>query len=205
MGKCKLYVDLDNVVIPTNEIMPKLYEELTGIKPKSYTTKSWNCKDVFDNPNKEMLHKLFEMPRFFELAKPYKRCLRTLYNLSKYYDIYFVSVGSKANLDLKREWLSEIIPFIPEENYILLEQVGKANSIDKSCCEDGVIIDDNLSALLSTKNCLRILYQPQQGLDWQNGYEELLVKDEIHKVATEWNKELEDYLIKYASFIERWE
>ncbi len=204
MSKVKLYIDVDNTIIPTNEILPMMYEEITSIKPSAYKTKDWNCRDVFDNPDKEIIHKLFEMERFFELARPYKRCLRTVFNLSKYYDIYFVSVGSVENLRLKREWLKENFPFVPEENFILLEQIGKAHSIDKSCCVGGVIIDDNLSALLSTVDCLRIMYQPYGDiLSWQQGHESLLEKQEIHKVATEWNEELEDYLIEYANYLER--
>ena len=208
MNKHKLFCDVDNVVIPTNEIMPRLYEELTGVKPKAYKTKEWNMKDLYDTSDldKNIVHKLFEVERFFELARPYKRCVRTLFNLNDYYDIYFVSVGSAENLTLKREWLKDNFPFVPEENYMLLEQIGKAHSIDKSCCVDGVIIDDNLSALLSTTDCLRIMFQPYgDKLAWQSGYEELLLKDEIHKVVTEWNQEFENYLIDYASFLERWE
>lgn len=208
MSKLKLFCDADNVVIPTNEIMPRLYEELTGIKPKAYTTKEWNMKDVYEphELDKNTVHKLFEVERFFEMAKPYKNCKETLFNLKDYYDIYFVSVGSAENLALKRKWLNENFPFIPEENHMLLEQVGKAHSIDKSCCKDGVIIDDNLSALLSTKNCLKIMYQSNgDRLAWQEGYEELLANRQIHKVATVWDKELEEYLIDYADFLGRWE
>ena len=204
MSKPSLYIDIDNTIIPTNEIMPRLYEKLTGVKPKSYKTKDWNCRDVFDNPDKEVIHKLFEIKEFFDMARPYKRCLRTIFNLSKYYDIYFVSVGTPKNLELKREWLKDNFPFVPEENYILLEQIGKADSIDKSCIKDGVVIDDNISALLSTKDCFRIMYQPYgDKLSWQDGYEDLLIKGEIHKVVTEWDQELEDYLIEYANYLER--
>lgn len=208
MSKPKLQIDIDNTIIPTNEIMPQLYEELTGVKPKAYKSLTWNMYDLFDKDilDKNIVYKLFEVKRFFELAKPYERCVRTLFNLKDYYDIYFVSVGSTENLKLKRAWLKSNFPFALEENYILLEQVGKAHSIDKSCCTDGVIIDDNLSALLSTKNCLRIMYQPYGDiLAWQIGYEELLEKDEIHKVATEWNEELERYLIDYTNYLRRWE
>ena len=206
MNKLKLFCDVDNTVLPSNEVMPRLYEELTGIKPTSYKTCEWNMKDVYKQSDldKNIVHKLFEVERFFELAKPYKRCIRTLFNLTKYYDIHFVSVGTSKNLKLKREWLKENFPFIPEENFILLEPVGKEHSIDKSCCVDGVIMDDNLSALLSTINCLRIMYQAYgDRLSWQNGYEQLLEQGKIHKVVTEWGYELEDYLINYANYLER--
>ena len=206
MGKLKLYIDIDNTIIPTNELMPLLYEKVTGIKAKSYKALTWNIKDCFDEKDldKEIIHKLFEMEEFFELARPYKRCLRTIFNLSKYYDIHFVSVGTAKNLELKRTWLKENFPFVSEDNYILLEQIGKADSIDKSCCVDGVIIDDNLSALLSTKDCLRIMYRPYgDELEWRNGYEELLEQGKINKVFTEWSQEMEDYLIAYANYLER--
>lgn len=206
MSKPKLYIDYDNVIVGSNEVMPIVYEELTGIKPKSCKSLTWNMYDLFEKEDlhKDIIHKIFEVERFFELAKPYKGCLKTIFNLSKYYDVYIVSVGSTENLRLKKKWLLENIPFIPENNLILLEQVGKANSIDKSCCVDGVLIDDTLSALLSSKNCLRVLFRwNNDKLSWQDGYEELLLKDEIHKVVTEWNQEFEEYLIGYAQFLER--
>lgn len=206
MNKPKLYCDVDGVIIPTNEIMPIVYEELTGIKPKSYKSLTWNMYDLYDKKdlNKDIIHKIFEVERFFELAKPYKGCIKVLFNLSKYYDIHIVSVGSAENLKLKKMWLLENIPFVPEENLILLEQVGKANSIDKSCCVDGVIIDDTLSALLSSNNCLRVLFRwNNDNLSWQEGYEKLLVNGEIDEVATAWEDEFEDYLIRYAQYIER--
>lgn len=205
MSKPILYVDFDQTILDSTQIMIDCYEHLTGEKALTRIDYTWNLKSAFPNYDKEIIHKIFEIPMFFELANKYtfKGCKRTLFNLSKYYDIKIPSCGTDENLRLKGEWIEENLPFINE--FIPIRQNGKV--FDKSICEENsVIIDDRLDCLLSVNNSLRILYRNRNNpYSWQIGYEELLAKDEIQKVVTEWNEELEEYLIRYSMFLERWE
>ena len=199
MAKMKLYIDIDNTIYASNEAMCYMYEYITGIKPKAYITKEWNMKDVIPptKENKEIIHKMFDMEKFFEVGHIYDGCKWLLNDIKDEFDIYFVSVGTIKNLEIKRKWLKEQFPFISENNYILLNQAGKVETINKSCCVDGIIIDDTISGLLSTVNCLKIMYKPQEGLQWQEGYKDLLEQGKIHHVINEWNDELKDILLSY--------
>lgn len=199
--KQNLFLDIDNTAIKTNEIMASVYYHLSGVKPKQLITYEWNMKDCFEphELDKELVHKIFEVREFFDLVKPYEGCVEILERLLPYYNICPVSVGTKKNLELKREYLPRWFPFIPQENYILLEQHGKHELIDKSCCRDAVIIDDTLSALKSSVNCLKILFRyKNKPYAWQNGYEDLLRTADIHHIAYLWDEDLFTKLVNYA-------
>ena len=149
---------------------------------------------------------MFDLEEFYNVCDVYDGCKQILHELLPYYDIYIVSVGTTDNLNIKRKWLKEQFPFVSEDNYILLNQAGKASTIDKSCCsgETSVIIDDTLSALKSSSVGLKLLYQ-HNGLkySWQEGYTELVENDKISYVANQWDKELKDILISWYNYNKR--
>lgn len=203
MSKLILYVDFDQTILDSTQIMIDCYEHLTGEKALTRKDYTWNLKSAFPNYDKEIIHKIFEIPMFFELANKYvfKGCKRRLYNLSKHYDIKIISCGTDENLRLKGEWIEENLPFVQE--FIPLSQNGKV--FDKSICEENsVIIDDRIDCLLSAKNCFRILFKfDNRPYEWQNGYEEFIYNGDINGIATAWNEEFENNLIEYANYLER--
>ena len=207
-NKLKLFIDLDNTCYPSNIAMPIMYEKMTNTKLKSHCTTTWNMYDLLpkEKLDKNVIHKMFDVEEFYNVCKVYDGCKQVLYELLPYYDIYFVSVGTEENLNIKRKWLKEQFPFVSEDNYILLNQAGKASTIDKSCCsgETSVIIDDTLSALNSATTGLKILYRHDNlYYSWQEGYKELLKQDKISYVATQWNKELKDILMSWYHYNNR--
>lgn len=199
--KLPLYVDYDNTIVNTARILPEAYYLLTGVKPVKDMALDWNADTCFPpKASREAIHKIFDIPLFFKLANDniYPSALHILYDLSKYYDIHIISCGSESNLQLKKEWCKEHLPFI--SSFIGLNQTSK--TFNKSVAKNGVIIDDRLDALLSSDNCLKILFRYNNELyEWQEGYKELLEKNSIDHVAFQWNTELRDILITYHHFI----
>ena len=200
--KIPLYLDYDNSLVDTSKIIPEAYYLLTGVKPVKEFSETWNSDDVFPpRADREIIHKIFDIPLFFKLADSniFPSALHILFELSQYYDIHIVSCGTESNLKLKKEWCKEHIPFIT--SFIGLNQTSK--TFDKSsAAKNGVIIDDRLDALLSSENCLKILFRyNDNSYEWQEGYEELLKDNKIDHVAFQWDEELRDLLISYHNYM----
>lgn len=199
--KLPLYLDYDGTLVDTPKILPEAYYLLTGVKPVKDISLDWNADTCFPpRANREIIHKIFDIPLFFKLASDniFPSALHILFELSQYYDIHIVSCGTESNLKLKEEWCKEHIPFIT--SFIGLNQTYK--TFDKSSvAKDGVIIDDRLDALLSSENCLKILFRYNNELyEWQDGYKELLKNNKLDHVAFHWDEELRDLLISYHHY-----
>lgn len=201
-NKLKLFVDFDTTMVNTPKILTMCYENLTGEKPLTYNPLDWNISMAYPNYDKKIIHKIFDIPLFFKYAKDniFPNCKETLKSLLNYYDIVVVSCGTDDNLKLKEQFLKEEFPFV---SFVGLPQANK--TFDKSSvCKNGVLIDDRLDCLLSTKECLNILFRYNNNpYSWQEGYEELLQQGKINYVANSWNGELRDILISWYGYNNR--
>lgn len=192
LNKIDLYIDVDNTIIASNIIMIQMYEEITGEKSLRRESLTWNLTDCFPNVNKQIIHDMFESPRFFELASQsiYDGCKYSLEALEPYYNIYFVSCGTDANLKLKMEW---IYKEFPKYNFIPLRQ-GK-QTFNKSICRNGVIIDDRLDCLASSQDCYKVLFNYMDlKYEWQEGHIDLWKNGKINYISYEWDSYLRKQL-----------
>lgn len=202
MNKLKLFVDFDTTMIDSTTCLINCYRDLTGEEPLTYKDWTWNISTAYPNCNKEIIHKCFDIPLFFKYAKDniFPNCKETLQELTKYYDITVVSCGTEDNLRLKEQFLKEEFTFV---SFVGLQQSKK--TFDKSCvCKDGVLIDDRLDCLLSSKQCLNILFRYNNNpYEWQEGYKDLIENGKISYVATKWNDELKDILLSWYQYNNR--
>lgn len=201
MNKLDLYLDYDNTILDSSKILIESYYLLTGVKPATYNDFTWNCDIAFPpHSDREIIHKIFDIPLFFKLANDniLPSALHILHELTPYYNIHIVSCGTDSNLKLKEAWCKEHVPFIT--SFIGLNQTSK--TFDKSSvAKNGVIIDDRLDALLSSENCLKVLFRYNDNpYQWQEGYDNLLKEGKIDYVAKQWDCELRDILISYHHY-----
>ena len=187
--KPKLYVDFDTTMVNSPKILTICYEKLTGIKPLTYNPLDWNIAMAYPNYDKDIIHTIFDISLFFEYAKDniFEGCKETLEELSNYYDITVVSCGTDANLTLKEQFLKEEFPCV---SFAGLSQISK--TFDKSSiCQDGILIDDRLDCLLSTRNCKNVLFRyNNNAYIWQEGYTDYVSDGTIDFVATSWTDEV---------------
>lgn len=167
--KKELFFDIDNTICNSTKRFVEIYNEIYNQNADWRKCYKWDYSDVC--PLVEDAEVIFARSDFYnnqlDYHDPYVHSmLEILYNFNKF-NIHFVTIGTKRNLYFKKEWLKRRFPYIPDENYHLLEKIemGKGE-IDMS---GGILIDDNYINLLTSNADLKICMH--------------------HK--TEWNKDVE--------------
>jgi len=173
-----IFIDFDNTIVNSIEAFCGVYNFLHDEYADWREVRKWNMTDECPQSNTDMTVRIFEDGLFFQRLKFYdNRIYDFLETLSKTDNLHIVSVGSRKNLLYKKRWILDHLPFINEENIVLLSHFDDSSNtlgtIDKSeiNMKNGIIIDDNQDALLSSNATYKVLYS-------HNG------------IKTEWNKNI---------------
>ena len=171
-----LYLDVDNTILNSSKALVECYSQITGEKPLKQLPLEWNLKDIFPNADKNIIHKIFESQEFIDRVELFDGAYDVIKALSEKTNIHLITVGTPTNLELKRKYFQEKLPFC---NYIGLEQHGKV--FDKSCVKDAILVDDRLDNLNSTINTTKVLFRYKNlPYQWQDGWEDQ-AKYVLHK------------------------
>lgn len=186
MKKIKVVFDFDSTLYNSVEaicstvVAQRYHEIIAGVfpLPVSIMIRRWDAQDELPSYTKKDIDDIFENPMFFKLLTPnidpngftMVELLQEMC-LDERFEIYICSLGSKKNLELKRDFIHERLPFVKKENILLLE-FDKNHTMTKESIHADVIIDDSAKVIKSARNVThRILY--------------------CHRgVKTEWNEEL---------------
>ena len=165
----RLFFDVDNTICNSTKRFVEIYNEIYDQNADWKKCYKWDYSDIC--PLVEDAEAIFARSDFYnnqlDFHDPYVySILDYLYNAGGY-DIHFVTIGTKRNLYFKTIWLERRFPYIPKENYHLLEktEMGKGE-VDMS---KGILIDDNCINLLTSNADMKIC---------------------MHK-RVEWNKDIE--------------
>ena len=160
-----IFIDFDNTIVNSIEAFCSAYNFLYDENANWSKVRKWNMTDECPLSDRDMTVRIFEDGLFFQKLKFYdNKIYHILKRLSKTDNIFIVSVGSRKNLLYKKKWVLYNLPFINEKNIILLSHFNDDSNvlgtIDKSevNMENGILIDDNQDALLSSNAKYKLLY-----------------------------------------------
>lgn len=175
MGKIKLFVDFDSVIVNTNKAFCDYYNRHYRHK-KGYVFADhnacavWNFHDVCPLAKNDV-NEIFGKKELFDLLEIYRFAYKTLEDLSNDYEVIVVSLGTFSNISLKATWIKENLPFIKE-----VVMIGKNEEVimNKSVVnmKGGIFIDDVKSNLDSSNADRKILYGKKfkWNEDWNGEY-----------------------------------
>lgn len=140
----KLYLDFDNTIVNTTKRICEMYNEdfknhHKFIPSKWYLVNKYDFSDQCPLMNKETLMKYFDEERFFSELEYMENAFEIINKLSKYFDIYIISLGNTENLKIKEVYIHNNLPCIKEFIGCNFNNVKDKKHIDLS---DGILIDD---------------------------------------------------------------
>lgn len=170
--KKTIIIDVDSTLANSTETIFEIYKEERGIEDKIYHRNYlWNFKGLIDENYVERALELFGEEKFFDRLQLYPNAYRVMEKLSKKYHVKICSVHRKETIHRKIAWLRKQLPFIPEEDIIIIPY---ENGFDKSKVEGDIIVDDKFSCIKGDRE-LKILF----GDYAYNKYENLTKEEKI--------------------------
>lgn len=171
----KIYIDMDGVFWDTVQTICNLYNDDFSLYPgfkmiAPWKVNSWKFEEL-ELADWDYLDHYFSQPRFFEDILPMPLACSTCEILTLDYDIVFVTIGTKANLEGKRRWLAD--NFEAKYDFIGLDinEYHDKSSVDMS---DGIFIDDSSSNLKTSNAAVKICYG--QKLQWNEDWDGMRLK-----------------------------
>jgi len=162
-----LFFDVDNTICNSTKRFVEIYNEMYNANADWEKCYRWDYSDIC--PLLQDSEVIFAREDFYSKIDFMDKQIKTVIGMLYFekYDINFVTIGTKENLQYKKQWLKENFPFIKQENYFLLEKTSMGK--EEITMQDGILIDDNYINLLTSNADLKIC---------------------MHKI-TEWNKDVE--------------
>ncbi|GEM_PF-839526 len=154
--KKKIAWDFDGTIVNSADKVIYLANKEYGTKVKFGTYYKWNFTDLFPQMTDPL--KYFRSPEFFKnlhyIDKDMKTVLYTLYRLG--FEQKIISIGCTENINRKKEWLSENLPFLnlKESHFLIQDKMGKG-SVDLS---DSILIDDHIDNITSSNAWHKICF-----------------------------------------------
>ena len=145
MGREKIYVDVDDVIINTSEVVINLLNDTYNITPpKTFKDlKDWGYKSIYRHLDKKILYQYWETDEFFNKVKINSDFLKFYNDTKNVFEWILFTHGTEKNLKKKQEFFSKYIPDIKINGVDISKN---KNEVDLS---DGIQIDDNYNNLLS--------------------------------------------------------
>ena len=126
----------------------EIYSWVPGFKKADHTqVRHWNygCECPLQIGDTNIL---FGNPHLWKHMEFFPHAKETLVNLSKYYQLIIVSLGTPDNIAYKAMWIKDNLPFIKDLVLISNKNVEMNKSIVNM--KDGIFIDDHSSNLYSS-------------------------------------------------------
>lgn len=178
--KISLYIDIDNTIITTAETFIEKYCTEKGIKKDFYNLKDWNFRSIDRKIDSKEFLKYIETKEFFNEVQFYDDFLRFYVRNGDNFNFNFVTIGTKKNLELKKDFIFKSLPTIKNVKYIGLENNNK-NIIDMS---NGIQIDDKYDNL-NTSAKIKILQKNYIETDYNQVKKEF--RDDLY-IMQDWKQ-----------------
>lgn len=156
--KKTIFCDMDCTLFNTIAAIVFLYDEDFKYysdyeKVHWIDVKSWDFAEL-KVATKEQINTYFNTQRFFDTVEMYANAKEVLDELSKEYNIVFVSHGFSPNLRAKEVWIKEHFP------YAKFIGVNLKEHKDKSCVDmnGGIFIDDRADNLKSSNAEVKVCF-----------------------------------------------
>lgn len=195
-----LYLDVDDVILNTRELMVQLLHERKCREDSTYKArygdkpcrpeKSWSFATTYRGLTTKEILDILESEEFWNRVEFKDNMMKLLHKIEfqTNYNYIFVTKGTQKNIERKFEKLKEHFNFDCCA-FIAIDNDESKSVVDMS---DGVMIDDNYDFLKDTNAKVRILYREIPEND-ANGFWRL--KDNLENLyVCEFTDEIEDVL-----------
>lgn len=190
MYQSKIYVDIDDVIFNTSElVIDLLNKHYNIIPPKTIDDlKDWEYKSIYRNIDYQIIYNYWDSDEFFQNVKINEDFIK-FYKETKddvFYWVFFTQ-GTEKNLQKKKEFLQK---YFSKFDFIGVPLDKKKSEYDLS---DGIQIDDNYNNLLSN-SYFKILIKNFH----ETNYNQVLNNHTNLYIVNEW-KDIIDILQFYNS------
>lgn len=179
MDKEKIYVDADDVILNTSEVIIEFLNNLYNINPPKNINdlKDWKYKSIYRDVDMNIVNHYWETDDFFKKVEINKTFLNFYQESKDIYEWIIFTQGTKINLEKKQQYFSK---YLPDIKFIGVDVCQNKNQFDLS---DGIQIDDNYKNLLSN-SYFKILVKNFHDTD----YNEVLENHTNLYIVNDWNE-----------------
>lgn len=174
--KKKLILDFDGVIVNTIKAICDCYSDTYknqyGYRPpRWWEVNTWDFRDECPLLEEKMLNHFFNSKEFFDKLEFMPWADEYINDLSDMYEIVVCTIGTKANLVAKKEWLNKYLPCVKKFIGIDFHKYDNKSHIDMSNC---IFVDDcsrNLdTSNAATKICFGDIYEWNEHWDGIRAY-----------------------------------
>lgn len=167
----EIFVDFDDTLTESLKSFCDVYNKRYSKQANWENIRQWNCKDECAELKDGELLDIFSSDLFFRNLKPKKFVNEVLTDLSCYYSITVVSIGTYDNCSKKAKYIKNNFPFVSKS---ILIASNKKNDLpmDKSFVnmKNGVLIDDVEKNLFSSNAKQKILFENVKCTEWNKNW-----------------------------------
>lgn len=159
-----LYIDFDNTIVNSSEVIVKMLNEKFGENKDWKKLRRYDFKDLFPSRSYWEIEKCFESDKMFEEIELFPEVYETLNSFKDKFDrMSVVTIGTDINLEKKRRFVKDRFSFDIE--LIGIKNDGRSNkgSVDM---RNGVFIDDHIDCLHSSNAKVKILIKTSENSEW---------------------------------------
>lgn len=159
-----LYIDFDNTIVNSSEVIVKMLNEKFGENKDWKKLRRYDFKDLFPICSYWEIEKCFESDKMFEEIELFPEVYETLNSFKDKFDrMSVVTIGTDINLEKKRRFVKDRFSFDIE--LIGIKNDGRSNkgSVDM---RNGVFIDDHIDCLHSSNAKVKILIKTSENSEW---------------------------------------
>ena len=192
-NKQRLFLDIDDVVLNTQETIIDLLNERRGTQRRWQDQRDYQFKNLFRIDIDE-LNSLFVDPEFFSKVRAKDLALDILTDeeIKSNYEINFITIGEEKNLEFKEKYLRDVLGYDFKFIGILRGSMlfGEKASYDM---KGGIQVDDVFCNLENTNARLKILLKNDRDTDYNDILTSEGNTEDLYVINT--LKELKDILI----------
>lgn len=192
--KQKIYIDIDDVLINTSEVVIELLNLTYDLNPPKtiYDLKDWEYRSIYRYRDYNLIERFWETEDFFYQVQISPQFIELYQQTKDKVEWIFFTTGTEKNLELKRKYFSK---WYPENEIITIPLYTNKHTYDLS---DGIQIDDKYSNLCSNAQ-LKILLTNEHEAD----YNKVLYSHDDLYVCDNWDqlKEMLIFLIENPKYI----
>jgi 5'(3')-deoxyribonucleotidase len=163
----KICIDFDSTIVDTSYAMFLYYQDKTkdtSIKYDKNKT-SWSMTELLPLFSKEEIDNIFIEEDFFNYLQLLPNAYEVLNRLSEDFELEIITYHNPKGIKLKENWIKNNLPMIDIITILPLE--NSKMTLDKSCAEGFLLIDDNIDCLKSSNTRYRICFGRYQ---WNTSY-----------------------------------
>lgn len=171
--KPKLFLDFDNVVVNSDNVIFKMYKKYYGHLDQQaqvlYRSNAWDyssqLKSIYEENTFEraqsIIQSFYGSDEFFERLELTVSDVEYLKMINDSFEVYICTMGTQKNISKKLKWCDENLPFF--ENVIGMVMDPFVSGKELINMSNAIFVDDKLSNLTTSNASEKIQYHRGSG------------------------------------------